>query len=113
MSNIGKYMWGESEDNFLSDIFDTIEECKNDIAVNRNDITRSHVYIGQITREFGYRALALNMSSMAKDMATEFDADAFIDVNLWKRIEGLLKVKIDMRPFKLRTVEKVKLEDLL
>jgi hypothetical protein len=50
---------------------------------------------------------------MAKDMATEFDADAFIDVNLWKRIEGLLKVKIDMRPFKLRTVEKVKLEDLL
>jgi hypothetical protein len=119
MSNIGKYVWGEYEVYFDSNPFNSIEECKKNIKDTYDpDIPWSaqpsadSVYIGQITREFDYTALARDMSSMAKDIATEFDANASFDVDLWKHIESLVKDDIDMRPFKVRTIEKVKLEDL-
>jgi hypothetical protein len=106
-------MWGESEDCFVCDIFDSVEECKNDIAVHRDSITRDCVYICQITREFDYAALANDIVSFAEGMACEFDADASIDIEVNGDIEELLRKSLDMLPFKVRTVEKVKLEDLL
>jgi hypothetical protein len=113
MSNIGKYMWGEFEDNFLSDIFDTIEECENDIVANRHDITRDRVYIGQITMEFDYALLANDVAMVAEANACEFDADASIDVEVNGDIEELLRKSLDMLPFKVKVIKTVKLEDLL
>jgi hypothetical protein len=115
MSNIGKYMWGESENYFDSDVFDTIEECKNDIAIKRNDIGGNYIYIGLITREFDFNELAKDVIEMAFVRAGEFDSDASIygAIDLRNALANTFRNNINIREFKVRTIEKVKLEDLL
>jgi hypothetical protein len=112
MSNIGKYMWGEDEESFYSDIFNSIAECKNDIAVNLPYIPSGDILIGQITREYDFEELAQDVQNMIKDRATEFDAYAELN-DISDELFDIIKDNLDMREFKVRTVEKVKLEDLL
>jgi hypothetical protein len=110
MSNIGKYIWGESEDHYDSKIYDSIEECKKDIKDNYVpsfpwNPTNPNIYIGQITREFDFMELAQDIVSMAEERAREFDNDACIDPEITEPIESLIKDALDMRCLKVRTLE--------
>jgi hypothetical protein len=105
-------MWGEDEESFYSDIFNSVAECKNDIAVNLPYIPSGYILIGQITREYDFEELAQDVQNMIKDRATEFDAYAELN-DISDELFDIIKDNLDMREFKVRTVEKVKLEDLL
>lgn len=111
MSNIGKYIWGESEDHYDSKICDSIEECKRNIKENYdqsfpwNDVPPDKVYIGQITREFDFMELSQDIIVMVAERAREFDNDARIDPEITEPIESLIKDALDMRCLKVKTIK--------
>jgi hypothetical protein len=115
MSNIGKYVWGETKDDYYSSPFDTREECLENIKASAlgllcND--RNCVFMGRIVEEFDYRRAASDLAVNAENLACDFDMDATLSDAFIDEVAELLKSELDMRDYKVKPLHSIDLREI-